>query len=51
MDEPISKELLDGLRSLNDDRLTKLIGHIHEYGWQKSIEVLKLLLAERRETG
>jgi hypothetical protein len=51
MDEPIPKELLDALRSLNDEGLTKLIGHIHEYGWSKSVEVLRMLLAERREMG
>jgi hypothetical protein len=53
MDEnqTIPKDLLDGLRSLNDDGLTKVLGHIHEYGWQKSVEVLRMLLEERRETG
>jgi hypothetical protein len=51
MDEGIPKDLLDAVRSLNDEGLTKLIGHIHEYGWQKSVEVLRMLLVERRGWG
>jgi hypothetical protein len=51
MDEPIEKNLLDGIKSLDNEDLTKLIISVNEVGWPKSIDYLKLLLAERGKGG
>jgi hypothetical protein len=49
--EPIPKELLDGLRGLSDSDLTKLIAHISDYSWAKSVEVLQMLMKNNRRRG
>jgi hypothetical protein len=47
--EPIDKDLLDGLRSLDDEHLTKVIVHVNEFGWRNTVDVLRAMLAERRK--
>lgn len=43
----ISKSQLAAIRGLSDDALVKLITSISEYGWVKSVEVLKGLVEAR----
>jgi hypothetical protein len=47
LDEPISKELLTGLRSLSDDDLGKIITSISEFGWVKSVDLLRELMKRK----
>jgi hypothetical protein len=45
--EAIPKELLAGIRELDDASLTRLIEEIVAVGWPKASETLKLMMKER----
>jgi hypothetical protein len=47
--DDIPRELLDALRSLTDEDLSKMVTYISQWGWQKSVDELKAMVAERRK--
>ena len=47
LDQPIPKELLIGLRALSDDDLVKVITSISEFGWVKSVDLLRELMKRK----
>jgi len=48
-DEPIPKDLLDAIRQLNDQSLTRLIEEINAVGWVRASETLRLMVKEKEE--
>jgi hypothetical protein len=46
---PIPKELLAGIRELNDASLTRLIEEIVAVGWPRAAETLRLMIQEKEK--
>src|SRR5262249_7775030 len=46
--EPIPRELLDAIRQLNNESLTRLIEEINAVGWPRAADTLRLMMQERK---
>lgn len=48
-EEAIPKELLQAIRELNDQSLTRLIEEINAVGWPRASETLRLMVKEKED--
>jgi len=47
--DPIPKDLLDTIRQLNDQSLTRLIEEINSVGWVRASDTLRQMMRNRGE--